>query len=83
MWGIEHTGVWREMREMTEDYRTSYLDERIRERCLQCNGVYAGRNSFTVRLVLIVCMDFELKLMPQHAKPQVSCIRNSRVMIEM
>ena len=31
-WGLEHAGVRREMREMTEDYRNSYLDERIRER---------------------------------------------------
>ena len=29
-WGIEHAGVWRELREMTEDYEDSYLHERIR-----------------------------------------------------
>ena len=52
--------------EVTEDYKDSYLDERIREPCPQCNGVSAGRYSFTVRLVLIVCRDFELKLMSQH-----------------
>ena len=28
MWGIEHAGVWRELREMEKDY----LHERIRER---------------------------------------------------
>ena len=32
MWGIEHIGVWGGMREMTEDYKDSFLHERIRER---------------------------------------------------
>src|SRR5699024_5230964 len=31
-WGIEHVGVWGEMREMTEDYKNSYLYDRLRER---------------------------------------------------
>ena len=32
MWGLEHAGVWGGMREMTEDYKDSFLYERIRER---------------------------------------------------
>ena len=31
-WGLEHAGVWGEMREMTEDYKNSYLYGRLRER---------------------------------------------------
>ena len=31
-WGLEHAGVWGEMREMTEDYKDSYLYDRLRER---------------------------------------------------